>query len=518
MSSDVIFFNAVVSNDTSLISSAVHEEDMNVEAGFSNTFNAGILQKQNDYDLSIVRLVIPSDTIDLLNITSNTANDYQIGFTYESKVNSSDTELTRAKALTSLPKSIGSYSPGMTDYPNSYKSTGDVIEGINRALAFSYYMMAYDVAQTVKSESGYGYHSITKNTTFDTSVSNTLNFATYTPNSFESRVCSVVLTLRINITSQSEPFSVILGNSNVECLVTTTSPNQPEYTQLSNNCAFAEYGICSVYKGANLTTGGDFVNTFYPSESFLTFNTVGSGGAWYLSIVNTTNSALANQITGTISAKLEVIELSNFPSSPPVFGINSSNKLELLYQQHYAVNNIKIAMSPKIYRMLSFTGSTERFVSDFKIYEFIFPNLPLTHPLYNSITPNSGQKTTNGYSTLSFSQFSSTVYRLNNVTNIVVTAQALGITAEFQNDYIQAQVIQDFVVNTENPMGDLIFSTDASVMPYRRYRLQSDLPLNQLSFTVYVKYKDGSLVKATLAPGCQFSMKLGFFKRNVNNL
>ncbi len=33
MSSDVIFFNAVVSNDTSLISSAVHEEDMNVEAG-----------------------------------------------------------------------------------------------------------------------------------------------------------------------------------------------------------------------------------------------------------------------------------------------------------------------------------------------------------------------------------------------------------------------------------------------------------------------------------------------------
>ncbi len=74
-----------------------------------------------------------------------------------------------------------------------------MIEGINRALAFSYYMMAYDVAQTVKSESGYGYHSITKNTSFDTSVSNTLNFATYTPNSFEYRVCSVVLTLRINI-------------------------------------------------------------------------------------------------------------------------------------------------------------------------------------------------------------------------------------------------------------------------------------------------------------------------------
>ena len=79
--SDVLFFNAVVSNDTGLIASAVHEEDMNVEAGFSNTFNSGILGKQSDYDLSIVRLVIPSDTIDLLNITSSNANDYQIGFT-----------------------------------------------------------------------------------------------------------------------------------------------------------------------------------------------------------------------------------------------------------------------------------------------------------------------------------------------------------------------------------------------------------------------------------------------------
>ncbi len=72
--------------------------------------------------------VIPSDTIDLLNITSSNVNDYQIGFTYESKVNSTDTKLTRVKTMTSLPKSIGSFSA--TEYPNSYKSTSDVIEGI----------------------------------------------------------------------------------------------------------------------------------------------------------------------------------------------------------------------------------------------------------------------------------------------------------------------------------------------------------------------------------------------------
>jgi len=514
--SDVLFFNAVVSNDTGLIASALHEEDMNVEAGFSNTFNSGILEKQSDYDLSIVRLVIPSDTIDLLNITSSNVNDYQIGFTYESKVNSTDTKLTRVKKMTSLPKSIGSFSA--TEYPNSYKSTSDVIEGINRALATSYYNMVYDISQTIKTESNYGYHKLTKISTFDTSVSNTITFPTYTQSSFETRVCSVVLTLYINITSQSEPFSVILGNSNIECLVTSSSPNQPEYSQLTNTCMFAEFGVCSLYKGTNMGMSNGSYNIFYPAETFLRFNNSASGGSWYLTVVNASNSTIANQITGTISATLEVIELANIPSSAPVFGINSSNKLEVLYQQHFVNNNMKIAMTPKLYRMLAFTGSSERFVPDFKLYEFIYPNLPLTHPMYNSITANSGQKTTNGYNTITFKQFNSSIYRLNNVSNILVTAQALGITAEFQNDNIQAQVIQDFVVNTENDMSDLIFSTDASVMPYRRYRLQSDLPLHQMSFTVYIKYKDGSLVKALLPPGTQFSMKIGFFKRNVNNL
>ena len=63
--SAVTFFNAVVSNDTTLISKASNEEDMNLETGFSNTFNAPIIDKQNNYDLSICRLVIPSDTIDI---------------------------------------------------------------------------------------------------------------------------------------------------------------------------------------------------------------------------------------------------------------------------------------------------------------------------------------------------------------------------------------------------------------------------------------------------------------------
>ncbi len=66
MMNDVLFFNCVVANDTGLISSAANEEDMNIDAAFSSAFNAAILDKASDYDLSICRLAIPSDTIDLI--------------------------------------------------------------------------------------------------------------------------------------------------------------------------------------------------------------------------------------------------------------------------------------------------------------------------------------------------------------------------------------------------------------------------------------------------------------------
>ena len=416
--------------------------------------------------------------------------------------------------MSTIPKTVPT--TDTSNYPYAYKSAGDVIEGINRALAYSHFNMLYDVSNTMSNESSYGYHLVNLSSSYiDTNTYNTIAFNSYTPNSFESRVCGVRLMLQMSITTPGVPFSVILGNANNECLVVSTSTNQPEYKQINNICYFAEYGFNSIYKGANVNYNG-VSNVFYPQESFLTFSNAGSGGAWYISVVNTSNSTVAKRITGNIVARLEVFELANIPSTPPVFGITSANKLELLYQQHYPVNNIKILVTPKLYRMLSFTGQSGIFNNKFDAFELIWPNFPLTHPLYSSIVSNSAQKTVNGYSTLVFTQFSSTVYRLNNVTNILVMAQALGKAGEYFNDYYQQQVVQDFIVNTENDMGDLIFSTDASILPYRRYRLQSDTSLNQLSFSIYVKYKDGSIARVTMPPGTQYSMKIGFFKRDSN--
>jgi len=464
MPSDVLFFNAIVANDTGLISAAANEEDMNIDSSFSNSFNAAILDKASDYDLAICRLAIPSDTIDLMNITSTNVNDYQIGFTLDSKTNITDTSLQRKIYLSSLPMSTGSYSDISDVYPYSYHSSSDVVEAINRTLFRSYYLSMLNMAKYIQSESNYGYHLLSNSVSFDTSVASTITIPSYTPNALETRVCSVVLRLNVSLSSGNDPFSIILGNSNNECLVLSTSPNQPEYSEF----------------------------------------------------VNTNNSTTSTRLTGTLTYSLEVIELANVPSQPPVFGINNNNKLELLYQQQYVVNNMKIAVSPKLYRMLAFTGSTKRFSNKFNVFELLWPNLPLVHPLYNSIGNNTGQKTLNGYNTLIFNQFSSTIYRLNNVTNIMVGAQSLGVVSEFYNDYYQQQIISDFIVNTENDMGELIFTTDASIMPYRRYRLQSDTPLTQMGFNIFVKYRNGSVVKLTLPPGTHFAMKIGFFKRNAN--
>ncbi len=231
-------------------------------------------------------------------------------------------------SLNSLPMSTGSYSSSTDVYPYSYHSSNDVVEAINRTLCKSYYNSVYSIARYTLQESNYGYHSFGNSVSFDTNVSSTITLPTYTPSSLETRVCSVILQLNISLTSGNDPFSIILGNSNNECLVVSTSPNQPEYIELNTNVVrFAEYGIVGFNKSVNMKTLS--VDTFYPAESFLSFSNAGSGGAWYLSIVNTSNSTNATRLIGTLTYSLEVIELANVPSQPPVFGINNSKVIQI---------------------------------------------------------------------------------------------------------------------------------------------------------------------------------------------
>ena len=82
---------------------------------------------------------------------------------------------------------------------------------------------------------------------------------------------------------------------------------------------------------------------------------------------------------------------------------------------------------------------------------------------------------------------------------------------EFFQDYVLSNVLQDFVVGTTQDMGILIYTTDASVVPFRRYHLDSELPLNQLGFDIVIQYKDGSYAPVTLRPGSAFTMKMAFF-------
>jgi len=255
MSNDVIFFNAIVANDTALISSANNEEDMDTEASFSNSFNAAILDKASDYDLSICRLAIPSDTIDLLNITSSNAADYKIGLSFDSKANTSDTSLQRIVKLNSLPVSSGSYATDSDVYPYSYYSANDVVEAINRTMALSYYNYVSSTASYTQAESGYGFHVLGGLLSFDTATTGVLTLPTYTPNALETRVCSVVLSLSVTISSGNDPFNIVLGNANNECLVVSTSPNQAEYDELqSYMVTFAEFGLVSLGKAPNMST------------------------------------------------------------------------------------------------------------------------------------------------------------------------------------------------------------------------------------------------------------------------
>ena len=511
MSNEVIFFNASVINNTGNIAIATNEEQINQDATFVNTFSAPILQKGTDYELSICRLVIPSDCIDIMNINTTNQADYQIGLSVVTNlVGGSDS--TKNRYVNSIPLSIGSVSTIKGVQPYMYYSI-DVLEGVNRTMTKSYYQAMSAIANQSNVLNNFGYYSNSASLNL-TNLSETGNANTYTlPATYNFRVCSVKLTITNMVmnTNFNMPFSLMLSNANNEVLVFSTSPSEKEYSYLASNTGvtFAEYGINPFVKIQDMPISSS--NVVYPMESFLKFSNNGSGNTWNISVIPT-SGLITNNFSIAFNYTLEVIEMPDLPSLPPVFNLNTTGYLKLLYQQNYPFKNIKIELTPKLHRMLCLSSQSRRFLSDVDRFELIYPSLPLTHPMINLQSGGYLGTTTNGYNIITFQQFEKTSYRLVNIDKILVSANQLGVTSEFYNDYYQQQVIQDFVINKDSDLSELVYSTDASVKPYRRYRLNNETPVQNIGFQIFTQYIDGSVLKVQIPAGTTFSMKVGFFK------
>jgi len=127
---NLVYLNCSISNNGETISTALTEEQLKTPLSYSNNLTANLLKKQSDYEMSIIRLNLPSDNLDVLNITSANNSNYTICLS--AQINN----MTRHFPCM-MPISQGSTSSDVSVYPWAYRSQNDVVEALNRSLVIS---------------------------------------------------------------------------------------------------------------------------------------------------------------------------------------------------------------------------------------------------------------------------------------------------------------------------------------------------------------------------------------------
>ena len=119
---------------------------------------------------------------------------------------------------------------------------------------------------------------------------------------------------------------------------------------------------------------------------------------------------------------------------------------------------------------------------------------------------------------LTIYQFAGHISSLSNISRLIISSPSLAT----QNDYIlstfaiaSSNQLADFTIDMDTDgISDLVYTTDAGVIPWRRYLLQSQDPLSYLDLTCQLEYSNGLSKPLILPPNSTFICRLSFFQNN----
>lgn len=190
---------------------------------------------------------------------------------------------------------------------------------------------------------------------------------------------------------------------------------------------------------------------------------------------------------------------SKIPDQPPYVG-RFNDLLTLKYQNIYYKYKMNLGWSGSLVPLLRFY--------DKNVYD-------TTSSLYKVIYPTQTLSTLTDV--IEERQYTSTLYKLTNLSRIVLKSNSLANGSEYfintENLAVSENVLQDFAIQTDSDLGtSLIYSIDT--MPWRRFTLSkmSGTNLRNIDIEVSVKYDDESEKPLELQPGESFSCRLTFFE------
>ena len=257
---------------------------------------------------------------------------------------------------------------------------------------------------------------------------------------------------------------------------------------------FENAGINSYSYAKNSDNTLDSTYSITPMESFLKFKEEAIDGNWKLVI---TTPGLGS-IDININAELEVSSPANgsffrFPNQPPIVDFDSDGFISWHIPERFLFNDFRIKLGNKLNSILSYhkIAHSSGYVK--------FPILTFS---------------TNLDQIVSLKQEANRLYNIVQPERIQISLFGLNIDRDLNNDLNPSTAITSFLLPSDEVIKfmELSYNTDASVKPYRRYRLQNMTNLNRFTISVEVVYKNGVRRDLYMESGASFNLMLSFFE------
>ena len=488
---------------------AMHNDSQQpIKFAFNDTFNYNFINNSDRYSVSMTSLRIP--TYALETFIMGTPSDYYVTIYGGGQTVTG----TTTSATVALPAD-DAVDPSNTSFCNGghirYKSPQHFVDILSRTIyrAYRNYMRIAGDAPNISTLS----ITLSDNGSPVYSMSGSATQAT-------APLLNVSSIADISFTLSNSTLAFTSGMFKISVrMPSATSPNPNPYVTIfagnPNNFANNNYTIClteAAYRSlpAYFDPESCLTNNVYalPTTSFVSsFCNTAYGGA-----LGTWDFLISSQspFTGHITITADITgNIVNKPHLPPAISLDSTTKkLSIHYQSNWVYNGMRIGFSPKLYAMINLGESVTSFNNKLGIYEFMYP--PLTSSSSTGpITDTPGDEIN------TWVQQQSTMYDMMNISRIVIKSYNLRCESEYGQSLVADNVLCDFKIDTDvEYLGDLLYTTDAGVMPWRRYRIMSSLPTSMIDLNFEVEYDNGTRRSIYISPGQSAQARLSFFKES----
>jgi hypothetical protein len=242
----------------------------------------------------------------------------------------------------------------------------------------------------------------------------------------------------------------------------------------------------------------DATYSYQPIDSFLKFSSEATNGNWIVRISPCGNNSLnitCNVALGVYAPPKHASDTNRFqlPNLLPNVSLNAQNYTVWTVAELFLKSNMKIRVGNKLKEFLSVSkranSNTIRF--------------PIT-----SLSATLDQ-------VVSFTADASKVFSINQLNKLLIFSNSIPVEKDLSAGDVRSFALTSYTIPSDQieRATEIEYSTDAGTVPWRRYDLRSDTPLESLDISARVQYVDGDIETLQLSPGQIFTVMLSVFKK-----